>query len=169
MIPFGPELQCFSSLLHFPGGFGVWTLLSTYSGRPHSIWTFQILWICKTYCNQISIWPWHNTSLHPFVKWFWTTEVKTTTPRFIKLPFLYIIFGCIETKINFQDLETEINFSKFYGKTPQNNSSSQNLSIENNLIIFLNRFHEKILGFFQGALEIPYYVLTGTICKSKKK
>ena len=65
------------------------TLLSR---RPHTIWFFWILGTCKTYCNHISIWTWHNTSLQPFVKIILDHGSQTYTPFFSKTIYWKDIF-----------------------------------------------------------------------------
>ena len=66
--------------------------------RPHTIWTFWILGTCKTYCNHISIWASHNTSLYPFVKIILDHGSQTSTPFFfypIKSKLYFFEFICI--------------------------------------------------------------------------
>ena len=65
-----------------------WTLLTR---RPHTIWAFWILGTCKTYCNHISIWTRHNTSLHSFVKIILDHGSQTST-HFFQNPFIKKIF-----------------------------------------------------------------------------
>ena len=62
---------------------------TTNSGRPHSIWAFQILGICKTYCNQISIWTRHTTCLYSLIKISLDHGSQTSNPCFLKKNHLF--------------------------------------------------------------------------------
>ena len=67
-----------------------WTLLTR---RPHTIWAFWILGTCKTYCNHISIWTRHNTSLHSFVKIILDHGSQASNPySFFKSPYRLSLF-----------------------------------------------------------------------------
>ena len=63
-------------------------------------WYMQdFLFITLTYCNHISIWTWHNTSLHAFVKIILDSDVKPPPIVFVfENPYVYnaqIFFGYI--------------------------------------------------------------------------
>ena len=91
LIPFrilGPTLLS-------PGDFGHYFLkeiladhraLTTFFRR-----FFGSLRTCKTYCNQISIWTWHNISLHPLVNIVLDHGSQTQPEKSLKphFPFSY--------------------------------------------------------------------------------
>ena len=117
-----------------------WTLLTR---RPHAIQAFWILGTCKTYCNHISIWTWHNTSPHHFVKIILDHGRQTST-QFFQKPinqkyFLDTLFLVIYISKIFKELKI-IDWSR--GKT--NDLCLVVWIIETNIFVFIEYYHSRL-------------------------
>ena len=95
---------------------------TTNSRRPHSLCPFWILRACKTYCNQIRIWTWQNTSLHTFVKIILDHGSQTSTHCFLNpvniFLWYYIIFCkvfCITEIVDLQPNQSNYTYQNNFG------------------------------------------------------